>query len=28
LFIVGIISHRAFCVRTKVDKLIFANIKE
>ena len=28
LFIIGIISHRAFCVRTKVDKLVFANIKE
>ncbi len=23
LFIVGIISHRAFCVRTTVDKLLF-----
>ena len=23
LFIVGIISHRAFCVRTAVDKLLF-----
>lgn len=28
LFLIGIISHRAFCVRTKVDKLVFANIKE
>ena len=26
LFIVGIISHRAFCVRTTVDKWIFPNI--
>jgi hypothetical protein len=23
LFIVGILSHRAFCVRTTVDKLVF-----
>jgi hypothetical protein len=28
LFIVGIISHRLFCVRTTVDKWIFPNIKE
>jgi hypothetical protein len=28
LFIIGIISHRAFCVRTTVDKWIFPNIKE
>jgi len=28
LFIIGIISHRAFCVRTTVDKLVFANVKE
>ena len=26
LFIVGIISHRAFCVRTTVDKWIFTNV--
>jgi len=26
LFIVGVISHRAFCVRTTVDKLVFANL--
>lgn len=25
LFIVGIISHRAFCVRTTVDKWVFPN---
>ena len=28
LFLVGIISHRMFCVRTTVDKLVFANVKE
>ena len=28
LFIVGIISHRAFCVRTAVDKWIFSSVKE
>jgi len=28
LFIIGIISHRAFCVRTKVDKLVFPNVNE
>jgi hypothetical protein len=28
LFIIGILSHRAFCVRTKVDKLLFSNVKE
>ena len=28
LFIIGIISHRAFCVRTTVDKLVFRNVKE
>ena len=28
LFIIGIISHRAFCVRTTVDKLVFSNVKE
>jgi len=28
LFIIGIISHRAFCVRTTLDKLIFHNVKE
>ncbi len=26
LFIIGIISHRAFCVRTTVDKWVFPNI--
>ena len=26
LFLVGIISHRMFCVRTTVDKLVFANV--
>jgi hypothetical protein len=28
LFIAGIISHRAFCVRTTVDKWVFPNVKE
>ena len=28
LFIVGIISHRAFCVRSTVDKWVFPNVKE
>ena len=28
LFIVGILSHRAFCVRTTVDKWVFPNVKE
>lgn len=28
LFIVGVISHKMFCVRTTVDKWIFPNIKE
>ena len=27
LFIAGILSHRAFCVRTTVDKLVFPNVK-
>jgi len=27
LFILGIIAHRIFCVRTTVDKLIFPNMK-
>lgn len=26
LFIIGIISHRAFCVRTTVDKWVFPNV--
>jgi hypothetical protein len=26
LFIVGILSHRMFCVRTTVDKLVFPNV--
>ena len=25
LFVVGIISHRVFCVRTTIDKLLFGN---
>ena len=28
LFIVGIISHRAFCVRTTVDKWVFPNVNQ
>ena len=28
LFIVGILSHRMFCVRTTVDKLVFPNVKK
>ena len=28
LFNIGIISHRAFCVRTTVDKWVFSNVKE
>lgn len=28
LFLVGILSHRAFCVRTTVDKWVFPNVKE
>jgi hypothetical protein len=28
LFIIGILSHRAFCVRTTVDKWVFPNVKE
>lgn len=28
LFLVGIISHRAFCVRTTVDKVFFPNVNE
>ena len=28
VFILGIISHRMFCVRTTVDKLIFPNVKD
>jgi len=27
LFILGIILHRVFCVRTTVDKLLFPNVK-
>jgi len=26
LFLIGIISHRAFCVRTTVDKWLFPNV--
>ena len=26
LFLIGIISHRAFCVRTTVDKRLFPNV--
>jgi uncharacterized membrane protein (DUF373 family) len=25
LFIIGIIAHRIFCVRTKIDKILFPN---
>jgi uncharacterized membrane protein len=28
LFIIGIIAHRAFCVRTTVDKWVFPNVKK
>ena len=28
LFVIGIISHRVFCVRTTVDKWVFPNVKE
>lgn len=28
LFIIGILSHRAFCVRTTVDKWVFPNVTE
>lgn len=28
LFILGIIAHRVFCVRTTVDKLLFANPRD
>ena len=28
LFILGIILHRLFCVRTTIDKLLFPNVKE
>ena len=28
LFLIGIILHRMFCVRTTVDKLVFPNVKE
>ena len=28
LFIIGILSHRAFCVRTTVDKWVFPNVEE
>lgn len=28
LFILGIILHRTFCVRTTIDKLIFPNVKD
>ena len=28
LFLIGIISHRMFCVRTTVDKWVFPNVKE
>ena len=27
LFLLGIILHRAFCVRTTIDKLLFSNTK-
>jgi hypothetical protein len=25
-FLIGVISHRAFCVRTTVDKILFPNV--
>ena len=28
LFIVGIILHRLFCVRTTIDKILFPNVKD
>ena len=28
LFVLGIILHRLFCVRTTIDKLLFPNVKE
>jgi len=28
LFLIGIIAHRAFCVRTTVDKWVFPNVKK
>ena len=28
LFILGIILHRLFCVRTTIDKLLFPNVKD
>lgn len=28
LFLLGIILHRIFCVRTTIDKLLFPNVKE
>lgn len=28
IFIVGIVIHRLFCVRTTVDKLLFPNVSE
>ena len=28
LFILGIILHRIFCVRTTIDKLLFPNVKD
>lgn len=28
LFVAGIILHRAFCVRTTVDKLLFPNVSD
>ena len=28
LFLIGIILHRMFCVRTTVDRLVFPNVKE
>lgn len=27
LFIIGIVSHRLFCVRTTIDKILFPNVK-
>jgi uncharacterized membrane protein len=28
LFLIGILAHRAFCVRTTVDKLVFSNVNK
>jgi hypothetical protein len=28
VFVIGIIAHRLFCVRTTIDKFLFPNVKE